>query len=419
MNISDKALKYIWYPCAQMSTYQNFKPLPIKRAYGSYVEMDDGHRVIDAISSWWCKSLGHSHPRLQEALIQQMAKFEHVMQPHMANETIVNLSEKLAGLTKTLCKSFYASDGSTAVEIALKMSLHAQKILGNTYKTKFIALKNSYHGETIATLSVSDVGKYKNAYQELLFNTKFIKELPYVHKIQDNNYWEKIEIFLEENKMETAAIIVEPIIQGAGGMKIYSPDLLKNIRKWTLKNNIHLIADEIMTGIGRTGKMLACQHASIDPDFLILSKGLTSGMLPLSVCLTSNQVYDLFYQNDPFLHSNTHYGNALAASVALEVLNIFEQENIILKASQLNMKAKMESIANQTGLLANIRSIGSIVAADLINIDGFKLYQNAMKNGAILRPLGNCLYWLPPLNTTTVVIEELSFITLKSLLESR
>lgn len=421
MEIIEKSLKHIWYPAAKMEDYQIFKPQHIKRAYGSYIEMADGRQVIDAISSWWCKSLGHCHPRLQQALIEQIAKFEHVMQPHMAHETIANLSERLANLTKSLVKAFYASDGSTAIEIALKMSLHAQKNLGHLKKTKFMALSNGYHGETIATLSVSDLGKYNKPYKDLLFKSFFIPNLPYVSSINEPLWnecnWQNTEDFLELHANELAAIIIEPIVQGAGGMKIYSQDFLKKLRAWTLKKGVYLIADEIMTGLGRTGKMLACQHSDIEPDFLCLSKGLTSGMLPLSVCMTTQEIYNLFYQKDPFLHSNTHYGNSLAASVALEVLNIFEEEDIIAKSNQLNMLQKMQKIADETGLITNIRSIGAIVASDLVGVDSFKLYQRSLENGAILRPIGNCLYWLPPLNIEIDTLEALAEITKQSLLE--
>jgi len=423
--IIEKSLKHIWYPTARMEDYQIFKPQQVKRAYGSYIEMEDGRKIIDAISSWWCKSLGHCHPRLQTALFKQASKFEHIMQPHMANEATANLSEKLAGLTKTLNKVFYASDGSTAVEIALKMAIHAHKNQGHLKRTKFIALSNGYHGETIATLSVSDVGKYKAAYNSLLFKSNFIPGLPYVSGVKSElwhnceSHFKNTEYFLEKHADNIAAIIVEPIVQGAGGMKIYSQYFLKKLREWSKKHNIYLIADEIMTGIGRTGKMLACEHANIEPDFLCLSKGLTSGMLPLSVCLTSQEIYDAFYNNDPFLHSNTHYGNALCASVALEVLNIFEEENIIEKTSKLNMTAMLQKIANSTGLITNIRGVGAMAAADFIGIDPFKFYQNAMKYGAILRPLENSLYWLPPLNISSKTLAELADITKAALLDSR
>ena len=424
MNIVDKSLRHIWYPCADMKDYQEFKPMYIKRAYGSYIEMEDGKKVIDAISSWWCKSLGHGHPDLKAAIIEQLHKFEHVMQPHTTNDVIANLSEELSGLTKNLKKVFYASDGSTVVEIALKMALHAQKILGHEKKNKFIALSSGYHGETLAALSVSDLGKYKTAYNDLLFETFFIQDIPYVNGIEGDlwkncyDHWEKTERKLEPYQDQLAAIILEPIVQGASGMKIYSQDFLKNLSIWAKKRGIYLIADEIMTGIGRTGKMLACDHANIEPDLLCLSKGLTSGMLPLSACLVSQEIYDVFYNKEPFLHSNTHYGNALGASVALIVLKIFKQDSIIEKASKLNMGPMMQKIADETGLLTNVRSIGAIAAADLVNVDSFKLYKKSMEMGAILRPINNSLYWTPPLNIENDVLEDLSNITKLSLLES-
>jgi adenosylmethionine---8-amino-7-oxononanoate aminotransferase len=424
MNIIHKGLQHLWYPCSNMRNYENFKPVHIHKAYGSYIELKDGSKLIDAVSSWWCKSLGHNHPRLQQALIEQMSKFEHVMQPYTINDTIANLSEKLAKLTG-LDKAFYASDGSIAVDISLKMSLHAHKNLGNFKRTKFIALSNGYHGESTGAMSVSDADLYKSPYQEILFKTNFIKYIPYVTSTDDplwedcSEHWQETEKFLEEHEENLAAIIIEPIVQAVGNMHIYSKDFLKRLRKWTQKHGIYLIADEIMTGIGRTGKMLACEHADIKPDFICLSKGLTSGMLPLSVTLTSQKIYDIFYDNDPFLHSNTHYGNALSASVALEVLNIFEEDKFHKKTDKLNLDSMMREIANKTGLLKNIRSIGAICAADLINIDPFKLYQNSMNLGAILRPLGNTLYWIPPLNISHETLKELAEITKEALLKSQ
>jgi adenosylmethionine-8-amino-7-oxononanoate aminotransferase len=424
MNLSDKSLKHIWYPCANMKDYQLFKPQAIHSAYGSYIELKDGRKIIDGISSWWCKSLGHNHPRLRQALIAQLDKFEHVMQPHMMHENIADLSERLAGLTKGLSKVFYASDGSTAVEIALKMSVHAHKNQGKHKKTKFIGLANGYHGETIATLGVSDLGRFSAPYRDLFFQAEFIQNLPYLNNIQSPLWhdcaesWQKIESFLEPKAEELAAIIFEPIVQGAGGMKIYSQDLLRRLRTWSKKHDVYLIADEIMTGIGRTGKMLACEHANIKPDFICLSKGLTSGMLPLSVTLTSQEIYDVFYNSEPFLHSNTHYGNALAVSVALETLKIFAQEDICTKVTKLNMIPMMQKIADQTGLINNVRGIGGIVAADLVNLDGFDFYQQAMQQGAILRPLGNVIYWLPPLNISQEDLEHLRLITQDSLIEA-
>lgn len=428
-----RGLKHIWYPCSQMKDYETFKPIIVSKAYGSYIETDQGKKIIDAISSWWCKSLGHNHPRLKHALLKQVEQFEHVIQANTVNETIVTLSEKLADLTDTLQKVFYASDGSTAVEIALKMSLQAQKIQGNMAKTKFMALKNGYHGESAGALSVSDIAHYKNAYNEILFPAHLIPTIPYVSSITDplwqdcEEHWSAIEHQLNIYAAETCALILEPIVQGAGGMLIYSQDFLKRLRHWTQKHNIYLIADEIMTGIGRTGKMFACQHANIEPDFLCLGKGITSGWLPLSAVLTRDDIYRLFYDDyetgKSFLHSNGHCGNALAASLAIETLNIIREENLVERAAELGemMSKMMAGIARKSGRLTNIRSIGAIVAADIIDNDvkarlGFAVYQKAVNLGALLRPLGNTIYWLPPLNIEYSTLEELQTITEQALL---
>jgi len=426
-------LQHVWHPCSQMKDYEVLPPLVVKSAKGSYIELTDGRKIIDAISSWWCKSLGHAHPRLQQALQNQMEKFEHVILANTTSEVIVELSQQLVQLTRSLNKVFYAGDGSCAIEIAMKMSLHWRHIRGEKKRDKFLALENGYHGETIATLSVSDQGIYRDPYQPLLFDSEFIGPLPYVFGDKDplwndcQNHWNKIEKQLEPYVETATAIIVEPIVQGAGGMKIYSQDLLRRLRRWTAKHGIHLIADEIMTGMGRTGKMLACEHAQIEPDFLCLSKGLTSGWLPFSAILTTDDIYEEFYFDyklgNNFLHSHTFCGNALGASVALEVLKIFAEDNICTEAKQLGdaMLVAMQEVAVTTKKLQNVRGIGAMVAADLICDDpsrrvGFEVYQKAVELGALLRPLGNTIYWLPPLNMKRSTLEQLKQITIEAIL---
>lgn len=422
MSIIERDLRHIWHPCAQMKDYENFPPLEIIRAQGAYLHLQDGRKMIDATSSWWCKSLGHQHPRLKVALLKQAEKFEHVMFAHTTNETIVALSEKLATLCPTLNKVFFAGDGSSAIEIALKMSLHARVINGEVQRTKFIALTNGYHGETTGAMSVSDLGIYRDAYSSIVFDVKTITP-PYVHHTNDplwhngELYWHHIEKQLNALAENTTAIIVEPILQAAGGMKIYSQDFLRHLSGWVTQHNIHLIADECMTGLGRTGKMLACEHANIQPDFLVLSKGLTSGWLPFSAVLTSQKIYDIFYDDyatgKSFLHSHTHSGNVLAAAVALETLNIIEEENLCARANAIGAKMyeMMQSIADSTQRLNNVRGIGAMVAADLIADSnqraGFEVYKNAVNHGALLRPLGNTIYWVPPLNIEEQVLIEL------------
>lgn len=427
MNLIERDHKHIWHPCSPIHHDTVLKPLVIARAEGCYLELADGRKLIDAISSWWCKSLGHGHPRLKKALMQQLEKFEHVIFANTTHDVIVELSEKLAQLTSTLDKVFYASDGSCAVEIAMKMSIHARKIQGEDERMNFIALKNSYHGETVGAMSVSDVGLYRKPYENMLFNTFFIEPPPVTGRddpLWDNceAHWPSIEKQLEAFAETATAMIVEPIVQGAGGMIIYSQDFLRRCRAWTKKHNVHLIADEIMTGLGRTGKMLACQHADIEPDFLCLSKGLTSGWLPLSVVLTRASIYELFCDielENSFLHSHTHSGNALAARVALETLKVMEEEHLSDKANEIGrmMTDFMLDIAMTTQKLTRVRGIGAIVAADWIGDDlsqfSTEFSQRAAASGALLRPLGRTLYWLPPLTIAHVTLYELKRITEK------
>ena len=431
--LQEKSLKHIWYPCSQMKDYEEFRPLVIKAAKGSYIELADGKKLLDAISSWWCKSLGHNHPRLKKAIIDQIEKFEHVILANTTHELIGNLSQELATLMPKLSKVFYAGDGSCAIEIAMKMSLHSRYINGDVKRNRFITLKDSYHGETIGALSVSDIGLYKNPYNTILFQPYIIDLIPYVHSIYDplwndcSEKWNTLEKSLEIYIDSTTALIVEPIVQGAGGMKIYSKDFLNRLAKWANKHNIHLIADEIMTGIGRTGKMLACQHAEIIPDFICLAKGLTSGWMPFSAVLTTDDIYNKFYDDfssgKAFLHSHTYSGNALGVAVALETLNIIKEERLHTRDINQIMLKNMYEIKDKTGRLKNVRGIGGIVAADLITNNktprlGYLIYQAAIKAGILLRPLGNTIYWLPPLNITDEEIEELKNKTMQVLLET-
>jgi adenosylmethionine-8-amino-7-oxononanoate aminotransferase len=422
---------HLWHPCTQMKDHEYAPPLQVVSASGCYLQLADGRQLFDGISSWWCKSLGHGHPRLREVLLKQMHQFEHVILAGTTNSTIEALSEKLAQLMPTLSKVFYASDGSCAVEIAMKMSVHARQISDELQRHQFMALTNGYHGETVGTLSVSDLGVYRDAYQSMMFAANFISP-PYVNNTDDplwhdcSLHWQQILPQLQAQEDTLTAIIIEPIVQGAGGMKIYSQNFLQRLREWTKARGIHLIADEIMTGLGRTGKMLACEHANITPDFLCLSKGLTSGWLPLSATLTTQSIYDLFYDDyaagKSFLHSHTYSGNALAASVALETLNIMQEEMIVEKANHIGeiMRAELQKIANATGLLTNMRGIGAICAADIIatpknNRTSIAVFQEAANHGLLLRPIGNTLYWLPPLIANENDLRQLSAMTENSL----
>lgn len=428
-DIIKKDLTHIWHPCAQMKDFEQCPPLIVHQAHGSYLETNQG-QVIDALSSWWCKSLGHGHPAIIAAITQQLSKFEHVIAANTTHPSLAKLGEKLTEVTHKQ-HVFFASDGSSAVEIALKLTLHANQIKGTAHRNEFISLSNSYHGETLATLSVSDIGLYKKPYEGFGARCHFIDNIPYVSGVNDPLWhnaelnWNAIYPKLEQIKQNCCALIIEPIVQGSGGMRCYSAHFLKQLAEWAKKNAIYIIADEIMTGIGRTGKWLACEHAGIDADLICLSKGLTSGSIPLSCVLIDHSIYEMFYDDyskgNSFLHSHTYSGNALAVSAALATLNVIESEGIIEQAQTLGnfMLDCFNQIARETGKLTNIRSIGAIVAADMVNRDNkrlsFSFYQEALKRGALLRPLGNTLYWLPPLNTSTQTIVKLAEITLNSL----
>ncbi len=434
MTLIARDLSHIWHPCSQMKDYEKFPPIKIKRAYGSYLELTDGKKVIDAISSWWCKSLGHGYPELKAALLRQVEHYEHVISANTCQEILIELSEKLALLCPGLNKVFYASEGACAIEIAIKMSLHTRKIMGEQGRKQIMALQNSYHGETLLALSISDMELYREPYQDWLLPVIFLQGIPYVTSEIDplwqdcGSYWPNIEDQLNQYADTLSAIIVEPIVQGAGGMLIYSQDFLKRLRSWTLKHSVHLIADEIMTGLGRTGYALACQHAQIKPDFICLGKGLTSGWLPMSAVLTTSNIYQIFYDDydkgKSFLHSHTFSGNALAAAIALEVLKILEEKQIYQKVreKQKLLSQLMFEVAQSTQRLMRIRGIGAIISADLVLEShqkkqrcGYQVFQNAVKLGALLRPLGNTIYWLPPLNIELKTLLSLKEITIQAI----
>ena len=420
----------IWHPCTQMKEHEVYPPLKVSKGTGSYLYTNQNNKVIDAISSWWCKNLGHNNPRVKQAIISQLDYLDHSMLSSTTNETIELLSKKLTSLYDGLDKIFYAGgDGSSAVEVSLKLSLHARKILGEEHKNSFISLSNSYHGDTCGAMSVSNNETINNTpYNEIMFNCYHINNIPYVSGSNDplwsncDEYWSKIEPELNKRAYSTNAIILEPIVQGAGNMKIYSKDFLKRLSGWAKKNDIFIIADEIMTGIGRTGKMFACQHANIFPDFLCIGKGITSGALPMSMVLTNKKIYDVFYNDKSFLHSHTFAGNTLAAAAASAVIDIMNKDNIVSYVNNIMgpyLYEKFSEIANDLGFISNIRSIGGIVAGD-IEVKDQKNFSNrlsfeAQKRGALLRPLGNTIYWLPPLNCELQTISDLAKITHESL----
>ena len=399
-------LKYIWHPCTQMKDHEFLPLIPIKRGKGVYLYDFDGNKYIDAISSWWVNIFGHSNSYINSKVKEQLDTLEHVILAGFTHEPAVELATRLVKISpKGLDKIFFADNGSSAVEVALKMSYHYFRNIG-LEKESFLSLTNSYHGETIGALSVGDVELYKDTYKPLLIKniqTPVPTDKSKEATKESLNFLEKI---LKKDSNKISAFIIEPLIQGAGSMHMYSPEYLKGARELTKKYNVHLIADEIMTGFGRTGTMFACQQAEITPDFMLLSKGLTGGYLPLSVVLTTDEIYSAFYcdynEHKAFLHSHSYTGNPLACSAALATLDIFEKENIIKenieKAKYISKKLdKFRELNN----VENIRQTGMVSALTIKDYKpneriGLKVYKYGLQNGVLLRPLGNTIYFMPP-----------------------
>ena len=396
-----------------MKALEATPPLAIARGEGPWLIDMDGRRCLDAISSWWVNLFGHCNPRINAAIVDQLGKIEHVMLAGATHEPVVMLSERLARLTG-LGHAFYGSDGASATEIALKMSAHFWRNSGQPQKNGFISLKNGYHGETVGALSVTDIPLFKATYAPLLRHTVQVPT-PDARLAEAGETAEAyalrcagaLEAHLVEHADETAALIVEPLVQGAAGMAMYHPAYLRRARELCTQYRVHLIADEIAVGFGRTGTLFACEQAGIRPDFICLSKGITGGYLPLSAVLTTDAVYAAFYGDTTargFLHSHSYTGNPLACRAALVVLDIFESDQVVA-ANRIKAEAF-------TGLLADVathprvrhfRQRGMIWAFDVAAAQpGFdaRLHQAALGHGVFIRPVGNTVYAMPPYVTS-------------------
>jgi adenosylmethionine---8-amino-7-oxononanoate aminotransferase len=444
-----------WHPCGQMRDYDEFPPLEIVGAAGSRLRLGDGSELLDAISSWWCKALGHGHPRLLSALRAQADAFEHVITANTTSAPLVRLCERLLAAANGedaaawgegagpgrraghFGKVFLADNGSTAVEIALKMALQAQAQRGQPQRTRFAALANGYHGETVGALSVGDCDLYTSPYGPLLFPVLKLGGLPYRSGPDDARWleagaeWPALERALDAAAPTLAAIIYEPVLQAAGGMRLLSPDLLPRLRAWADARGVYLIADEIAAGMGRLGAILASHlaegpgrvsHAAL-PDFATLSKGLTGGVLPLSAVLTTDAVADLFEgdwaEGRAFLHSNTYTGNALAVAVANAVLDVFAHDGILARVAAVGprLRGALGALAARRPDLpfADVRGCGMVAAVDLrapggaafepARRTGYRVYCEAVRRGVLLRPVGDTMYLFPPLTVEVADVD--------------
>ncbi len=418
-------LEVIWHPCTQMKDHETLPLVPIKSGKGVYLYDFEGNSYIDAVSSWWVNLFGHANKTINDKIKAQLDSLEHVLLAGFTHEPAVELAHKLVNITpETLVKVFYVDNGSSAVEAALKMSYHYHLNLGKC-KPLFLSLTNSYHGETIGALSVGDVALYKETYEPLLIANM---QVPVPKDQSESAAKEALQILedvLIDKSEEIAALILEPLIQGAGGMHMYHPAYLSGARVLTKKYDVHLIADEIMTGFGRTGKMFACEHANISPDFMTLSKGLTGGYLPLSVVMTTDEVYNAFYcdynEYKAFLHSHSYTGNPLACSAALATLEIFEQNDILGENEKkrtyiYKQVEKFRSLPN----VKEIRQQGMVTAIELQGYDvkeriGLRIYEYALSQGVLLRPLGNVIYFMPPFVITYKEIDKMIEVAYKGI----
>ena len=404
-----RSLAAVWHPCTQMKSHETLPLVPISRGEGVWLYDFEGRRYLDAVSSWWVNLFGHHNPRINEALRDQLDKLEHVLLAGFTHEPVVQLSERLSALTG-LGHAFYGSDGASATEIALKMSFHYWRNSGKPEKTGFISLTNSYHGETIGALSVTDVALFKDTYAPLLRQSVQVPSpdwrLAEAGESAEDfalRCAESLERRLAEHHAQTAAFIIEPLVQGAAGMAMYHAAYLARARQLCDQYGVHLIADEIAVGFGRAGTMFACEQAKIKPDFICLSKGITGGYLPLSVVLTTDEVYAAFYDDAVtrgFLHSHSYTGNALACRAALAALDIFEQDDVIadnrIKAARFSELLAPLSIHPK---VRNFRHLGMIWAFEVTSVDpqfSRNFYQAALTHGLLLRPIGNTVYFMPP-----------------------
>ena len=423
-------LAHVWHPCTQMKDHEQLPPIPIRHGSGAWLTDFEGKRYLDAVSSWWVNLFGHANPRINAAVRAQLESLEQVILAGFTHEPVIALSEELtAAAPQGLTRCFYADNGSSAVEVAVKMSFHYWRNVGRSGKRRFITLANSYHGETLGALAVGNVGLYKEIYQPLLMEVITVPS-PDCYERAPGVSWAEhsraqfahMEAALARHAHEVSAVIVEPLVQCAAGMRMYDPVYLTLLREACDRHQVHLIADEIAVGFGRTGTLFACEQAGIRPDFMCLSKGLTAGYLPLSAVLTTEEVYAAFYDEyvklNAFLHSHSFTGNPLACAAARASLAIFREDDVLAgnRALAAHLGARARTLAEHPHV-AEVRQCGMIVAAEFVRDKAQKipfpwqerrgqiLYRHALARGVLLRPIGNIVYFMPPYVVTPQEID--------------
>ncbi|MEE9500323.1 MAG: adenosylmethionine--8-amino-7-oxononanoate transaminase [Candidatus Omnitrophota bacterium] len=425
-----KDLKYIWHPYTQMKDCQKLPPILIERAKGARLYDNRGNFYYDTISSWWCNVHGHNHPRIKKAIKEQLDNLEHVLFAGFTHKSAILLAEKLISITpRNLKRIFFSDNGSTAVETSLKMSFQYWQNTGKRKKTKFVSLDRGYHGDTIGAMSVSGVGLFNEVFSPLFFSS-FKVPAPYCYRCPEGksmpdckiNCIKSLETILKKKNNEIAAVILEPLIMAAGGMIIYPKEYLKRASELAGRYNVHLILDEVATGFGRTGRMFACEHVNIKPDFICLSKGITSGYLPLGATLTTEKIYRAFYadyeEKKTFFHGHTYTANPVSSAAALASLSVFKEEGTLGRIKKL-IPAFHSYLERFRGLsiVGDVRYIGMIGAIELVKDKmtkkpfalkeriGLMIYEEGLKRRLILRPLGNIIYLNLPLCISKTELE--------------
>ena len=384
----------IWHPYTQEAA--DLPPIEIDRGEGAYLYTRDGQRLLDGISSWWVNLHGHAHPLIAEAIAKQARKLEHVIFAGFTHEPAEELAAKLGAiLPASLNRLFYSDNGSTAVEVALKIAVQYWHNKGRAEKCRIVALEHAYHGDTIGAMSISADSPFTAAFESL--------RLP-VLRVRDE---EELERLLAEKKGEIAAMIVEPLIQGAGGMIVYPVERLKRFHELCKANDVLFIADEVFTGFGRTGRMFACDHAGVVPDLICLSKGLTGGFLPLAATVCRDEIYQAFYSDDrsrALFHGHSYSGNPLGCAAAIASLKIFETEPVFDRIADIERIHRERLAEFRTHpAVTEVRMLGTIAAIELRAGDaGYlsnlrtRLYPFFLEHGVLIRPLGNIIYTVPP-----------------------
>ena len=421
----EKDLRYIWHPYTQMKDCQTLPPVLIERAEGIKLYDADGNFYYDTISSWWCNIHGHNHPKINQAIKKQLDSLEHVLFAGFTHKTAIILAEKLVSITpRNLTKVFFSDNGSTSTETALKMSFQYWQNIGKKNKTKFVSLDKAYHGDTLGAMSVGGVEEFNKLFSPL-FLPSFKVPSPYCYRCPmgkekdhcDIDCIGPLEQIVKNNSDQIAAMILEPLVMGAAGIIVYPKEYLERAAAIVKKYNVHLILDEVATGFGRTGKMFACEHAGVEPDFICLSKGITAGYLPLAATLTTDEIYQAFYDDyenkKTFCHGHTYTANPIACAAAIASLEIFDRQKTLDKASRIIpiLRDGIEKFANLR-FVGDVRHIGLIAAIEIVKDKktktpfdpneriGYRIYKNGLENKLLLRPLGNVVYLFLPLCIT-------------------